>query len=176
MSTWKIDPDHSTAAFSVRHMMISDVHGQFNSVSGTISFDPDDAASSSVEVGINASGIYTGITKRDEHLRSADFLDIEKHPKITFKSTHIEPAGLNRFKVHGALTIKGIMATVTLNVKYAGPVKDPFEEGTSYGFSAATKINRQNYGMTWNFPMLNGGVVVGELVTIMLEVEADLVS
>ena len=175
MSTWKIDPDHSAAAFSVRHMMISNVHGQFNSITGTISFDAA-AALSSVEVEIDASGIYTGITKRDEHLRSADFLDVEKHPKMIFKSTRVEPAGLNHFVVCGDLTIKGITSAVTLDIEYAGPVKDPFEEGTSYGFSAAATINREDYDMTWNVPMNNGGVVVGKLLTIRLEVEADRVN
>jgi polyisoprenoid-binding protein YceI len=176
MAILKIDPDHSVAAFSVRHMMISNVKGQFNSISGTVVFDPADVESSSVEAEIDTSGIHTGIQKRDEHLRSADFLDAEKHPKMVFKSTRVEAAGLNRFLVFGDLTLKGISNAVTLDVEFTGPVKDPFEGGISYGFSASTKINREDYGMTWNVQMENGGIVVGKRLTIMLDIEGDLVK
>ncbi len=173
MANWKIDPDHSVAAFYVRHMMISNVRGQFNTLSGFINFDPDDIATSSVEVEIGTAGIWTGVQKRDDHLRSADFLDVEKHPKMFFKSTRVEPAGGKDFTVFGDLTIRGITHGVTLETEYSSPVKDPFEEGTSYGFKVVTKINREDFGMTWNFAM-EGGVVVGKQVTIMLDLEADL--
>lgn len=173
MAIWKIDPDHSVAAFYVRHMMISNVRGQFNTMTGSINFDPADIATSSVEVEIGTAGIWTGIQKRDEHLKSADFLDVEKHPRMFFKSTRIEPSGGKNFIVFGDLTIRGITQGVSFEAEYSGPVKDPFEAGTSYGFKAVTKINREDFGMTWNFAM-EGGVVVGKQVTIMLELEADL--
>ncbi len=176
MAILKIDPDHSVAAFSVRHMMISNVKGQFNSITGSIVFDPADIGMSSVEAEIGTSGIYTGIAKRDEHLRSADFLDAEKHPKMSFRSTRVEAAGLNRFMVFGDLTIRGISNAATLEVEFTGPVKDPFEGGASFGFSATTRINREDFGMTWNVPMENGGIVVGKKVTIMIEVEGDVVK
>jgi len=174
MAVLNIDPDHSVAAFSVRHMMISNVHGQFNRISGTIIFDPADPEMSSVDAEIDATGIYTGIAKRDEHLKSADFLDIEKFPKMVFKSSRVESAGLNRLTIYGDLTIKGISKPVSLDVECAGPVKDPFEEGTSYGFSASARINREDFGMTWNVPMENSGIVVGKKITIMIDVEGDL--
>ncbi len=174
MALWKIDPDHSVAAFHVRHMMISNVRGQFNSIAGVITFDPEDIGESTVDVEIDASGIFTGIRKRDEHVRSADFLDVEKHPKMTFKSIRVEPAGPRHFIVFGELTIRGIKRAVSLDTEYSGPVKDPFEPGTSYGFSASAKINREEFGMAWNVGMEGGGFVVGKNLTITLEVEADL--
>ncbi|HTZ16835.1 MAG TPA: YceI family protein [Dissulfurispiraceae bacterium] len=174
MAVLTIDPDHSVAAFSVRHMMMGSVRGQFNSISGRIVFDPANIETSSVEAEISAAGIYTGIAKRDDHLRSADFFEVEKHPKMAFKSTRVESAGRNRFTVFGDLTIKGISNPVTLEVEFTGPVKDPFEGGTSYGFSASAKINREDFGMTWNVPMENGGIVVGKKITIMLDIEGDL--
>lgn len=174
MSAWKIDPDHSVAGFQVRHMMISNVKGQFNSIGGTIIFDPDDIAASSVEIEMDASGIWTGVQKRDEHLKSSDFLDVARHPKITFKSTRVESAGLRRFIVFGELTIRGVTREVPLETEFYGPVKDPFESGTSYGFSISAKINREEFGMTWNVGMEGGGFVVGKHVLISLEIEADL--
>ena len=173
MTTWVIDSDHSVAAFSVRHMMISDVHGQFNRISGTIQFDTDDIAHSSVEAEIDVSGIYTGISKRDEHLRSPDFFDVEKYPKITFKSSGSESTAGRRFKVTGDLTMRGVTRQVTLEVEYSGPVKDPFEEGgMSIGFTAYARINREDYGIMWNADM-EGGVIAGRDVRIILNIEAD---
>ena len=177
MKKWTIDPDHTVATFSVRHMMVSNVHGQFNKISGTIHFDPADIPHSSVEVNIDATAIYTGISKRDEHLRSEDFLDAGNHPRITFKSTKAESAGNTRCKVTGDLAIRGITRQITFEAEYFGPVKDPFEEsGMSIGFVASAVINREEYGMTWNVAMESAGVMVGKEVKITLEVEADLVS
>ena len=177
MTKWNIDPDHTVAALSVRHMMVANVHGQFNRISGTIHFDPADIPHSSVEVSIDAATLYTGIPKRDEHLRSEDFLDAANHPQITFKSVKAEGAGSNRFRVTGALAIRGITRQITFEAEYFGPVKDPFEEsGRSIGFFASTTINREEYGMAWNVAMESGGVMVGKEVTITLEVEADLVT
>ena len=175
MKKWTIDPDHTVATFSVRHMMVANVHGQFNKISGTIHFDPADIPHSFVEVSIDAAAIYTGIPKRDEHLRSDDFLDAGNHPSITFKSTKAEGTGSNRFRVTGDLTIRGITRQITFEAEHFGPVKDPFEEsGRSIGFVASATINREEYGMTWNVAMESSGVMVGKEVTITLEVEADL--
>lgn len=175
MPILKVDPDHSVAGFQVRHMMISNVRGQFNSINGNITFDPNDIAESMVDVEIDTAGIWTGISKRDEHLKSGDFLDVGSHPKMTFKSSRVEPTGPRSFIVFGELTIRGITRAVALETDYSGPVKDPFEQGTSYGFSASAKINREEFGMTWNVGMEGGGFVVGKNVLITLEIEADLV-
>jgi polyisoprenoid-binding protein YceI len=173
MAKWIIDPDHSVAAFVVRHMMVANVRGQFNRISGTIYFDSDDMANSSVEVAIDASGIYTGIQKRDDHLRSPDFLDVERYRQITFKSTHIEATRENRFRVTGDLSIRGISRPVTLDAEYNGPEKSPYDE-TSMGFTATTRIDRGEYNIIWNVLLASGGVMVGKEVLIILDAEADL--
>jgi polyisoprenoid-binding protein YceI len=174
MAKWVIDPDHSVAAFTVRHMMVSNVHGQFNKLSGTIQFDPADIAHSSVEAEIEAEGIWTGIQKRDEHLRSPDFFDVAKYPKIFFRSTKVEPAGGSRFRLAGNLTIRGVTRPVAFDAEYLGPVKGTEEGERCVGFSATTKINREDYGIMWNVALIEkGGVVVGRDVQITLAIEAD---
>jgi polyisoprenoid-binding protein YceI len=174
MAKWVIDADHSVAAFSVRHMMVSNVHGQFNKISGTVQFDSSDMARSSVEVEIDAAGLYTGIQKRDEHLRSPDFFDVAKYPLILFKSGRVESLGGNRFSVTGALTIHGITRPVTFDAEYLGPVKGTEEGETVIGFTASTTINREDFGIMWNVALLEkGGVVVGKDVQISLDIEAD---
>jgi polyisoprenoid-binding protein YceI len=173
MAKWIIDPDHSVAAFVVRHMMVANVRGQFNSIGGTIHFDPADMVNAFVEIAIDASGIYTGIQKRDDHLRSPDFLDVQNYPQITFKSTHVEKAQGNRFRVTGDLSIRGISHPVTLDGEYHGPEKSPYGE-TSMGFAATTRIDRGDYNMTWNVFLESGGVMVGKEVLIILDAEADL--
>jgi len=175
MAKWKIDPDHTVAAFIVRHMMIADVRGQFNKISGIIHFDPADAAHSSVEAVIEAGGIYTGIAKRDEHLRSPDFLDVEKYPRIIFRSSNAERSDVNRLKVTGDLSIRGITKTVVLDAEFSGIEKSPYGE-TSIGFSATTVINREDYGLLWNVALESGGLMVGKEVRIILDVEADLIA
>jgi polyisoprenoid-binding protein YceI len=174
MAKWEIDPDHTVAAFTVRHFMITLVRGQFNKVSGTIQFDPDNPILGSVEAAIETAGIYTGIPKRDEHLRSPDFLDVENFPTITFKSSHIEAVSVNNYKVMGDLTIRGATSPATLDVEYLGRVKSPFDEDISIGFSISTRINRLDFGVNWNYDMDNGGLVAGKEVVLNLEVEADL--
>lgn len=174
MARWDIDPDHTVAAFTVRHMMLFNVRGQFNAVSGSIDFDPADIAASRVEATIGVQGIYTGIKKRDDHLRSPEFFDADTYPTITFKSTKVEDRGGKRFAVTGELTIRGITREVTLDAEYCDPVKDPFEEGTSIGFAATAVIDREDFGLTWNVPMDGGGVMVGREVRLSLDVEADL--
>lgn len=176
MAKWNIDPDHTAAAFSVRHFMITLVRGQFNKVTGTIQFDPEDPCLGSVEVTIDAAGIYTGIPKRDEDLRGPNFLDVGKFPYILFKSNQVEQVAVNYFKVMGELTIRGITRPVILDVEYLGRVKSPFDEDISIGFSASTRINRQDYGVSWDFTMENGGPVAGNHLDLNLEVEADLVQ
>ncbi len=176
MSKWIIDPDHSVAAFAVRHMMISEVLGQFNRISGVIRFEPPDAAGVSVEAEIDVTGIYTGIQKRDDHLRSPDFFDAVKYPQIVFRSTKAEAISERHCKLTGDLTIRDITLQVILDAEYAGPVKDPFEEsGMSIGITASAKINREDYGVLWNADM-EGGVIVGREVRITLNIEADLTS
>ncbi len=173
MAKWVIDPDHSVAAFAVRHMMVSNVRGQFNKIAGTIYFDPADIDHSYTEAEIEAAGITTGIAKRDEHLRSPDFFDVAAHPKIRFRSSKVEAVGGSRFNVIGELTIRGITRIVTLQAEYFGPVKGTDDE-TSIGFSATVRINREDYGITWNVALEDGGVVVGKDVQIVLDIEADL--
>ena len=174
MSKWVIDPDHSVAAFIVRHMMVANVRGQFNKISGTIVFDPDTISLASVEVSINVSGIYTGITKRDDHLRSPDFFDAAKYPAITFRSASVEPKGGASFRVIGELTIKDITRTESFDVEYSSAVKSPFGGEVSRGFAASLSVNRQDFGVSWNVPIEEGGFVVGNDIRIMLDVEADL--
>ena len=176
MAKWNIDSDHTVAAFKVRHFMITLVRGQFNKIAGTIEFDPENPALGSVEASIEAAGVYTGIPKRDDHLRSPDFLDVEKFPHIQFKSSRIEPVGVNYFKATGELTIHGITRPATLDVEYLGRVKSPFDEDISIGFSASTRINRFDYGVSWNYDMGNGGLVAGSDLVLNLEVEADMVE
>jgi len=176
MSAWNIDPAHSVAAFSVRHMMVTNVRGQFNNVTGTIKFDPSDIGNSSVEAKIEMSSLTTGNEKRDEHLRSADFFDAAQYPEITFKSTKVEPAGSNHGRITGELTIRGTTHTVSMEAEYLGPVKSPEDLGgeTTMGFSASLTIDREDFGVNWNVPLEGGGLVVGKEVRITLDVEADL--
>ena len=173
MSTWIIDPDHSVGAFSIRHMMIAFVHGQLNSVSGTIFFSPADMTSLSAKLEIHVSSIHTGIKKRDEHLKSQDFFHADKYPEISFRSTRTERTGFNACKVHGNLTIHGVTHPVALEVTVSGPVKSPFGE-TSIGISGTTVVNREDFGITWNEPMEHNGLMVGKEVAVRVNIEADL--
>ena len=173
MAKWVIDPDHSVAAFVIRHMMVANVRGQFNKLCGAIFLDPDDMAKSSVEVAIDVSGIYTGIRKRDDHLRSPDFFDAEKCPQITFKSDSVNSAGTKQLNVSGELTIHGISRPSSFNVEYCGPMKSPFGE-ISMGFAASTAVNREDFGLLWNMALDDGGFMIGKEVRIYLDIEADL--
>jgi polyisoprenoid-binding protein YceI len=174
MAEWIIDPDHSVAAFSVKHMMIAEVHGQFNGIRGVIHFDSAAPALLSVEAEIDVAGVYTGISKRDEHLRSPDFFDAANYPKIIFTGRNAEIVGGSLCKISGDLTIRGVTRTVILEGAYCGPVNDPFEEGAlSIGFTGSTVVNREDYGIMWN-AVMDAGVMVGREVRITLNVEADL--
>jgi polyisoprenoid-binding protein YceI len=170
-STWSLDPDHSTAQFKVRHLMISNVRGNFEKISATLHLDEKDITRSRVEVSIDVASINTGVNKRDEHLRSPDFFDVTKFPAMTFVSTRVEKAGPGKLTVTGNLTIKGVTRPVVLRVDGLTPeVRDPWGH-VRRGASATTTINRRDFGITWNKSMDNGGVVVGEEVSIQLEVE-----
>ena len=174
MKKWSIDSDHAVARFSIRHFMIANVEGLFTKMTGVIQFDPPDLTQLSVEAEIDVRSLTTGHRERDEHLLSPDYFDVEKYPKILFKSTDVEVTGGNLGKITGDLTILGIRKPITLDFDFLGPVKSPFSGITCVGFSATGKINRENYGMISNIPM-EGGVVVGRDVQIHMEVEADLV-
>jgi polyisoprenoid-binding protein YceI len=173
MSKWVIDPDHSVAAFSIRHMTVAFVHGQMNNVAGSINLDPDNAAGMSIEFEIRVSSIITGIGKRDEHLKSADFFDVENYPKILLKSNKVEKTGGNTCLVSGDLTVHGITKPVALDVELSGPVKSPFGE-TCIGLTGKTVLNRDEFKMTWNEPIENGGFMVGNEVEVSVDIEADL--
>jgi polyisoprenoid-binding protein YceI len=176
MTKWIIDPDHSGAAFSVRHMMIANVRGQFCKVGGTVYFDPLNITNSSIELSIDASSIFTGILKRDEHLKSADFFDVDKYPTISFISTRVHSVNGNQAQVSGDLTIHGITRQITVSVEFSGPVNDPFGDGSSMGFAVSAIINREDYRIMWNQPMANNGIMVSREVQLFIDLEADLVT
>jgi polyisoprenoid-binding protein YceI len=169
-ATWDIDPAHTLAEFSVKHLMITTVRGRFSKVSGTAQLDENDPSKSSVEVEIDASSIDTREDKRDTHLRSADFLDAENQPTITFRSTAVHPKGDDRYEVAGDLTIRGVTKSVVLDVKREGQAKSPWGQEVM-GFTADTKLDRTEYGLKWNQALEAGGVLVGNEVKIHLEVE-----
>jgi len=167
---WTIDPAHTQAEFGVRHMMISTVRGRFAEVASTITLDPDDIASSSVDVRIGVDSIDTGNRDRDEHLRSADFFDVASHPELTFLSTRVSVAG-GKLKVHGNLTIRGTTRQVVLDSEELGTGLDPWGQ-QRVGFRGETRINRKDFGLVWNQALETGGVLVGDEVRITLEVQA----
>lgn len=173
MAIWTLDPGHTTAEFSARHMMITTVRGRFAPPTGSISFDPAAAAVASVEAVIDATTLTTGLADRDNHLKSGDFLDVANFPQITFKSTSVEPTSDTTANVTGDLTIRDVTRPVTLNVEFLGTQKDPWG-GTRAGFTATTKINREDWGLTWNVALEAGGILVGKDITLNLEVEGIL--
>jgi polyisoprenoid-binding protein YceI len=175
-TTYDIDTSHATASFKVRHLMLAHVRGHLGPVTGTVAIDEQDVSKSRVDVTIDARGIDTREPKRDEHLRSADFLDVANHPNVTFRSTRVEapkgPAG--DLRVTGDLTIHGVTRPVTLAVEALGPtMKDPWGN-TRRGVSAQLRISRKDWGLTWNLAIEAGGVTVGDEVSI--EIEAELVA
>lgn len=177
MAIWNIDSAHATAAFSARHMMVTNVRGQFQNVSGTINYDPANPNASTVEAVIETSSLAsTGLEQRDQHLVSPDFLWVEKYPTITFKSTkvEVEPDG-NEGKVYGDLTIRDVTRPVVLNVEKLGENTNPWGAQV-VGFTASTKINREDFGLTWNMALEAGGWLVGKDIKIELDVEAAKVT
>lgn len=168
---WQIDPAHSAAHFSVRHLMISNVRGEFSKLSGNVITDPADLTKSTVEVNLETTSINTREPQRDEHLRSADFFDVANHPAITFRSKRIAAAGPDHFKVTGDLTIRGVAKEVTFDVEGPTPaIKDPWGNVRA-GVTATAKINRKDFGLTWNALVEGGGVMVGDEVSITIEAE-----
>ena len=170
-SDWDVDASHSRVGFGVRHMMVSTLHGAFKTFTGGVALDDKDVAKSKVHIEIDASSIDTQNQKRDEHLKSPDFFDTAKFPKITFDSTNVVKKSADALDVTGNLTIKNVTKPVVLTVTgLTGEVKDPWG-GTRRGATATTKINRKDFGLGWNKALETGGVVVGDEVTIELEVE-----
>ncbi len=172
-STWNIDPAHSHAGFTVRHLVISNVQGQFQKVTGAVQLDEKDVTKSSVQATIDTTTIDTRVPDRDKHLKSPDFFDVEKYPTITFKSTKVEGAGQGKLKVTGDLTIHGVTKPVVLSVE--GPtqeIKDPWGNARR-GLSATTTVNRRDFGLNWS-KVVEAGPVVGDEVKI--DIEAELVK
>jgi len=170
-SSWTIDQDHSNVGFKVKHLMVSNVKGEFRNFNGTLEIDDKDVTKSKVVVNIDTPSITTGVTKRDEHLKSPDFFDVARFPAMTFVSKRVQKAGNDKLKVYGNLTLHGVTREVVLDVD--GPTnayKDPWGN-TKRGASATARINRKDFGLTWNKAIESGGVMVGEEVIISLEVE-----
>jgi polyisoprenoid-binding protein YceI len=170
-TTWQIDPAHTDVGFEVKHLMISKVRGRFGTVSGTIELDEADVTKSSVAAEIDVTTIDTREAQRDAHLRSADFFDVENFPKLTFRSTRVERAGEGRVTVVGDLTIRGVTREVTLAVEEEGTAKDPWG-GDRIAFSATAKIDRRDFGLTWNQALETGGVLVANEIRLILDVQA----
>jgi polyisoprenoid-binding protein YceI len=168
-TTFTIDPAHSSANFSIRHLMISNVRGSFSSVTGTVVYDTDNPSNSSIQAEIDANTLSTGDAQRDGHVKSADFLDVGTHPQMTFQSTKVEKTSDGEFRVTGSLTVHGVTKPVVLNVE--GPTaetKDPWGN-IRIGASAATKIKRSEFGLVWNAPLETGGLVLGDDLKVELE-------
>ncbi|MBW3603939.1 MAG: YceI family protein [Actinobacteria bacterium] len=170
--TWHTDAAHTSANFSARHLGMSKVRGRFDSLEGTLTI-AEDPSDSHVEVTIDASSISTNQPDRDAHLKSADFLDVENHPELTFRSTRIERDG-DDWTMEGELTIRGTTQPVTLDVEYLGVMDNPMGPGKRAAFEASTSINRHDFGLSWEGPQELGGILVGKKVTI--EIDAQFVS
>lgn len=171
ISTWNLDPVHSVAEFKVKHMMISNVKGQFTVLKGTLHLDENDIANSTVEASIDAASINTREPQRDVHLKSPDFFDVEKFPTLSFKSSKVHENGDGELAVTGDLTIHGVIRPVTFAVEGPTPAtKDPWGNQRR-GLSATTKINRKDFGVSYNAALEAGGILVGEEVTIMLDIQ-----
>lgn len=179
MAKWNFEPGHTAAEFRVRHMMVTWVRGHFKNIRGWIEFDPDRPCDGSAEAVIDANELWTGEPARDAHLKSADFLDVANHPRITFRSKRVEQPGASHYKLTGDLTIRGITRLVTLDVHYHGQWQTPFWENgvdkgpvTRAGFSATTRIDRHDFKVSWSSPLDRGGLIVGNDVFIEIDVEA----
>jgi polyisoprenoid-binding protein YceI len=170
-TTWNVDPAHALAEFKVKHMMIANVKGQFTKLTGTLVRDESDPTHSHVELSVEAASISTHEPQRDAHLKSADFFDVEKFPTLSFKSSSVRVVGEGELTVEGDLTIHGVTRKVLFRVEGPTlPTKDPWGN-TRIAASATTKINRKDFGLTWNAALETGGILVGDEVTITLDVE-----
>jgi len=170
LTTWQLDPSHVEAGFAVRHLMISHVKGRFGTVVGTVLVQGDDFATAQVDVTIDAASVDTREPKRDEHLRSADFFNVEKFPTLTFKSRRVEPTDPDHYRLIGDLTIHGVTREVALDVVTEGLVRDPWGNEKA-GFSAKGLIKRSDFGLHWNAALETGGFVVGDEVKLSIDVE-----
>jgi polyisoprenoid-binding protein YceI len=171
VSTWKVDPAHTNAHFKVKHMMISNVKGEFTSVTGSLEYNEADISKSKVEATIDANSINTRDAQRDGHLKSADFFDVEKYPTLAFRSTGIQSNGGGDYTVTGELTLHGVTKTVAFDVNdLTAPAKDPWGN-IRIGLEATAKINRKDFGLVWNAALETGGVLVGDEVQITLDAE-----
>jgi len=171
VSTWNLDPAHSLAEFKVKHMMISNVKGTFTGLSGTLKLDETDYTHSVVEATIDVATISTGDAQRDGHLKSADFFDAAQFPTITFKSTNVDSKGGADYEVTGDFTVHGVTKTIKLAVEDVSvPSKDPWGN-SRIGLSATTKINRKDFGLAWNSALETGGFLLGDDISITLEVQ-----
>lgn len=181
MSRWIFEPGHTAAEFSVRHMMVTWVRGHFKNVHGTLEFDPETPERSRVQAVIDARGLWSGEPERDAHLKSADFLDVERFPEITFRGDRVRLRGPSEALLTGELTIRGVTRAVELEVRYLGQWQTPWWEGgvdkgpkTRAGFVATTRFNRHDFGVSWNSALDRGGVVVGDDVAVTIDAEAIL--
>jgi polyisoprenoid-binding protein YceI len=181
MAKWILEPGHTAAEFCARHMMVTYVRGHFKNVRGAIVFDPANPRAASAEVTIDAAGIWTGDPDRDAHLRSADFLDVERYPEITFRGNRVDLVGENEAALTGELTIRGVTRKAALDVRYLGQWQTPWWENgvdqgprTRAGFTATTSIDRLDFGVSWNAPLEKEGVVVGNTIEITIDAEAIL--
>ena len=179
MTRWTFEPGHTAAEFKARHMMVTWVRGHLTNIHGALKFDPEAPSQASVEVEIDVSTLWSGELQRDEHLRSADFLDVANHPKMIFKSTKVEQVGKSDYMVTGDLTLRGVTRETVLDVHYLGQWPTPYwEDGVDKGaklragFVATTSINRHNFGVSWQSAMDRGGIVVGNEVFITIDAEA----
>ncbi len=175
MTTWKIDPAHTDISFSAKHLMITTVRGKFDGVDGELHLDETDPARSGGEIRVAAASLSTGFEARDQHLRSADFFDVENHPSIAFRATSVEPKKDGDFVVTGDVTIRGITKPVVFDVEFLGTT--PGMSGARHaGFTARTKVNRKDWGLNWNMALEAGGWLVGDEIKLDVEVAADEVA
>jgi polyisoprenoid-binding protein YceI len=168
---WQVDGNHSAVNLTVRHMVISKVRGHFGKWNAKLALDTADLSRSSVEVEIEAASIATGVADRDAHLRSADFLDAQKYPTLTYRSRKVEVLAKDRLRIVGDLTIRGVTREIPLDVEVGGQGKDPWGN-VRVGFSATASLNRKDFGLTWNQALETGGVLVADRVDIEIELEA----
>jgi polyisoprenoid-binding protein YceI len=172
VTTWKTDPTHTDIQFSTKHMMVTTVRGKFASVDGTVLLDEADPAASSGTFTVDAASLNTGVEQRDGHLRSADFLDAATHPAITFTTTAVEPRGGNDYRVTGDLTIRGVTRPVTFEVAFLG-LYVGMNGARRAGFHATTKLNREDWGLTWNVALETGGWLVGKEIKLEIDVAVE---
>jgi len=170
-TTWQLDPSHTTVEFSAKHLMVSTVKGHFGPATGAIQLDESDYTNSSVEVTVDVAGLHSRDEKRDGHLKSADFFDVEKYPTATFKSTRIERKGADEYVIYGDLTVRDTTREIALNTTFEGTNKTPWGSEI-VAFHATAKLNRKDFGLAWNVALETGGVLVGDNINLSIDAEA----